>query len=64
MLVVIAVFITTWMSLSFLIYVIGGFDTFREVSNSAPMFYTMLLVGWVPPMIVGSDCYENLYKGE
>lgn len=57
----IATFIFTWMSLSFIGYLLSDAGTeFRQVATHGGVLMLMLIFGWVPSVIVGADLNDRL----
>lgn len=60
MLAVIATFILTWMFISTIGYLLSQDVTFREVATHGGTLMAMLIFGWIPAVITGSDLNERL----
>jgi hypothetical protein len=60
MLAIIATFILTWMFISTIGYLLSQDVTFREVATHGGTLMTMLIFGWIPAVITGSDLNERL----
>ena len=61
MLACIACFLTTWLSISFIAYLLSSVTDFKTcvTNNGTTMF--MLIFGWIPAVIVGYDL-DKKYK--
>lgn len=54
-------FITTWMTVSFIGYLLSEPGTqFRQVASHGGVLMLMLIFGWIPSVIVGADLDEKL----
>lgn len=61
MLGVILTFILTWMSLSFIGFLLSDPGTsFRQVATHGGVAMFMLIFGWIPSVIVGADLDSKL----
>ena len=60
MLALIATFLITWMSLSTIFYLLSDDATFKQIATSGPIWFFLLIVGWVPCIIVGADLDKKL----
>lgn len=61
MLACIATLIITWMTVSFVFYMISDTGiTFREVAGHGAMGMFLLMFGWIPSIIVAYDLEKKL----
>jgi len=59
MLAVIATLIITWLIISLFFYALSDM-TYKESCSYQGTFCMMLLIGWIPALIIGSDLDEKL----
>lgn len=59
MLAVIATFLITWCVLGSIGYLLSDLS-FRDCLTHGATLMIMMLVGWIPAVIVGSDIHEEL----
>lgn len=59
MLAVIATFLSTWCVLGLIGYLLSDLS-FRDCLICGPTLVLMLVLGWIPAIIVGSDVQERL----
>lgn len=62
MLACLATFLLSWLLLSLIVYLLSSDTSFREIAGSTPLVMTMIVIGWIPAMIVGSDLDSKLSK--
>lgn len=62
MLACIATFLLSWLLLSLIVYLLMSDTSFREIAGSTPLVMTMIVIGWIPAMVVGSDLDSKLSK--
>jgi hypothetical protein len=56
-----ATFMITWMTFSFIGYLLSDAGTqFRQVATHGGVIMLMLIFGWIPSVIVGADLDEKL----
>ena len=60
MLAVLATLTLTWLSLSTAGYFLSDDQSFRQVAGSGPIWFLMLVFGWIPCVVVGIDMDEKL----
>lgn len=56
----VATFIITGCVLAFIGAMLSDTMTFSMVIKSAPFFFIMLIIGWVPSVLVGADLDEMI----
>jgi len=55
----IACFLTTWLSISFIAYLLSSVTDFRDCVTNGGTIIFMLIFGWIPAVIVGYDLTEK-----
>lgn len=54
-------FLATWMGVSYINYLCGDETvSFKQAATHPAMFLFMLVLGWIPAVVVGSDVDELL----
>ena len=61
MLVSITVFVTTYLLTGLIAYLLSDYQ-YRECLLNVPMIFFMIIFGWIPSVIVGSDYQDFLNK--
>jgi hypothetical protein len=60
MLACLATFILTWMTISFIAFMLSESTPFREIATHGGMAMFLLIFGWIPSVIVGADLDKQL----
>lgn len=59
MVATIAIFLTTWMVVSFIGWCLSDNSTFKQIVTHEGCIMFMLVIGWVPSVIVAGDLTEQ-----
>ena len=60
MLAVLSTFITTWLILGLLIYLLSTDVTYKQVLITPGLLMFMFALGWIPSVIVANDLDDHL----
>lgn len=56
----ISCFLTTWLCISLLAYLLSSTTDFRTCATNGGTLMFMMIFGWIPAVIVGYDLDKNL----
>lgn len=62
MLAVIGTFIATWIGLGLMCMFFADYDTLSYAMQNGLVIVLMIVLGWIPSVIVGSDYSEKLER--